>query len=153
MAPFKHAVIPPVDKEALQWVGILGHTFVVLYTGPDGKRQCGLESCDKDSAIREARTTYRLRSAAVYQQVAAKQWRPVPVPPFKLTASQWDLLLRIAKANEAHDEPPRLRLSMHRSADVLVSLGLLEDTRRKCTETGWFYVRDEITKRASPKGD
>lgn len=62
-----------------------------------------------------------------------------------MTAPQWKLLLGVAKANETHGEPPRLKGQKHGTCGVLVRLGLLEPGGRRVTDKGWFFVRDEIS--------
>ena len=63
----------------------------------------------------------------------------------QLTDAQWDLLLAVAKANEMHYEPPRIKGAKHGTCKALARMGLLESDGRRCTEKGWFFVRDEIS--------
>jgi hypothetical protein len=136
--------IPAQDAKALRWCGVLGHTYVVLRTvkkSDGGDERCsGLETCDRNSAITAARTEYRKGSPAVYQQVERGKWRPVTVPSFKLTPSQWGLLRQITKANETNTDV-QLKGPALRTASVLVQLGLLEPGRQKVTATGWELVQ------------
>jgi hypothetical protein len=54
----------------------------------------------------------------------------------ELTSAQWKLLERVAKANEEHDEPPRIKGAMWTTAAALVKRGLLEAGARRCTDAG-----------------
>lgn len=70
-------MIPERDALALRWAGALGHTFVVLVTLEDGRRATALETCDKYSALFNARTENSERDPIVYQQVKASKWKRV----------------------------------------------------------------------------
>lgn len=68
--------IPVADVEALRWVGMLGHTFVVLTDDGKGGRRCPMETCDRASALAEAAKRVN-ESPAVYQQIKAAKWKAV----------------------------------------------------------------------------
>lgn len=66
------------DAHVLRYAGFMGHTFCVVVDDSRDGRRTALETCSRESAIREC-STLTDRNPAIYQQVKRGKWRPVPI--------------------------------------------------------------------------